>query len=70
MKKLNPQFYVFRWITLLLSQEFKLPDVLRLWDTLFSDPDRFQFLLYVCVAMLMYLLSLSLSLCVCVCVCV
>eukprot|EP01132_Coremiostelium_polycephalum_P008523 gene8523-10478_t len=43
-KKLNPQFYSFRWITLLLSQEFELPDVLRLWDSLFSDPDRFDFL--------------------------
>jgi hypothetical protein len=25
--------------------------VIRLWDTLFSDPDRFNFLKYVCVAM-------------------
>lgn len=26
-----PQYYSFRWLTLLLSQEFPLPDVLRLW---------------------------------------
>lgn len=52
-KKLNPQFYSFRWLTLLLSQEFELPDVLRLWDSLFSDTNRFEFLLYVCCAMLM-----------------
>jgi hypothetical protein len=51
-KKLNPQFYSFRWLTLLLSQEFELPDVLRLWDSLFSDTNRFEFLLYVCCAML------------------
>lgn len=25
--KLMPQFYAFRWMTLLLSQEFQLPDV-------------------------------------------
>lgn len=25
-------------------------NVIRLWDTLFSDPDRFDFLNYVCVA--------------------
>jgi len=25
-------------------------NVIRLWDTLFSDPDRFEFLNYVCVA--------------------
>lgn len=24
-----PQYYSFRWLTLLLSQEFPLPDVLR-----------------------------------------
>jgi len=54
-KKLNPQFYSFRWITLLLSQEYDLPDVLRLWDSLFADPFRFQFFLYVCTAMLVCL---------------
>lgn len=51
-KQLSPEFYSFRWLTLLLSQEFELPDVLRLWDSLFSDPNRFQYLLYVCIAML------------------
>eukprot|EP01117_Protostelium_nocturnum_P010817 TRINITY_DN3900_c0_g1_i1.p1 TRINITY_DN3900_c0_g1~~TRINITY_DN3900_c0_g1_i1.p1 ORF type:complete len:400 (+),score=59.88 TRINITY_DN3900_c0_g1_i1:385-1584(+) len=51
-KKLNPQFYSFRWLTLLLSQEFELPDVLRVWDSLFADPQRFEFLLNVCCAML------------------
>lgn len=53
-KKINPQFYSFRWLTLLLSQEFELPDVIRLWDTLFSDEQRFQFLHYVACGMLVY----------------
>ncbi|GFO09533.1 TBC1 domain family member 13-like [Plakobranchus ocellatus] len=52
-QELKPQFYAFRWITLLLSQEFHLPDVLRIWDSLFSDPNRFDFLIYLCCAMLM-----------------
>ncbi|XP_074655060.1 TBC1 domain family member 13-like isoform X2 [Tubulanus polymorphus] len=52
MNNLKPEFYAFRWLTLLLSQEFQLPDVLRLWDSLFSDEGRFQFLIYVCCAML------------------
>lgn len=55
LQDLKPQYYSFRWITLLLSQEFPLPDVLRIWDTLFSDPDRFNFLIYVCCAMIMIL---------------
>ncbi|CAK0773869.1 hypothetical protein CVIRNUC_004110 [Coccomyxa viridis] len=51
--KVNPQFYAFRWITLLLTQEFSFPDAVRLWDTLFSDPaGRTDCLLRVCCAML------------------
>ncbi|KAL1501348.1 hypothetical protein ABEB36_006683 [Hypothenemus hampei] len=52
---LKPQYYAFRWITLLLSQEFPLPDVLRIWDSLFSDEHRFDFLSYVCCAMIVIL---------------
>ncbi|MBA0634186.1 hypothetical protein Godav_005282 [Gossypium davidsonii] len=36
--KVNPQFYAFRWITLLLTQEFNFADSLHIWDTLLSDP--------------------------------
>ena len=51
-QNLKPEFYSFRWLTLLLSQEFHLPDVLRIWDSLFADQDQnFQFLLYLCCAM-------------------
>lgn len=50
--QIDPRFYAFRWLTLLLSQEFELPEVLRLWDSLFADERRFQFLNYVCVAMI------------------
>ncbi|EDQ92965.1 uncharacterized protein MONBRDRAFT_13826 [Monosiga brevicollis MX1] len=49
---LKPQFYAFRWLTLLLSQEFKLPDLMRLWDTLFASSSRLDTLLHVCIAML------------------
>ncbi|KAG8369645.1 hypothetical protein BUALT_Bualt14G0035200 [Buddleja alternifolia] len=37
--KVNPQFYAFRWITLLLTQEFNFADSLVIWDTLLSDPE-------------------------------
>ncbi|KAL0433025.1 UNVERIFIED_CONTAM: TBC1 domain family member 13 [Sesamum latifolium] len=37
--KVNTQFYAFRWITLLLTQEFNFTDSLLIWDTLLSDPD-------------------------------
>lgn len=51
--KVNPQFYAFRWITLLLTQEFNFPESLLIWDTLLSDPEGPQeTLLRVCCAML------------------
>jgi hypothetical protein len=50
-----PQYYSFRWLTLLLSQEFPLPDVLRLWDSILSDESRFEYLIYVCCAMILLL---------------
>ena len=51
--QVNPQFYAFRWITLLLTQEFPFPDSVRLWDTLLSDrAGRFDCLLRCCCAML------------------
>lgn len=48
-------FYIiiYRWLTLLLSQEFSLPDVERIWDSLFADPQRFTFLIYICCAMIL-----------------
>lgn len=52
---IKPHYYAFRWITLMLSQEFSLPDVLRLWDYLFSDEHRFEFLLKLCCSMILIL---------------
>eukprot|EP00879_Flechtneria_rotunda_P005730 GHRR01006031.1.p1 GENE.GHRR01006031.1~~GHRR01006031.1.p1 ORF type:complete len:476 (+),score=176.35 GHRR01006031.1:122-1549(+) len=53
LHKVEPQFFAFRWITLLLTQEFPFPDSVRIWDTLLSDPaGRLDCLLRVCVALL------------------
>ncbi|KAL3532330.1 hypothetical protein ACH5RR_005851 [Cinchona calisaya] len=52
--KVNPQFYAFRWITLLLTQEFNFRTILRIWDSLLSNPFGVQeMLLRVCCAMLL-----------------
>ena len=42
-----------RWLTLMLSQEFALPDVLRIWDSLLADETRSDFLIDVCTAMVL-----------------
>ncbi|KAK9062548.1 hypothetical protein SSX86_019735 [Deinandra increscens subsp. villosa] len=51
--QVNPQFYAFRWITLLLTQEFNFTDILHIWDMLLSNPvGPRETLLRVCCAML------------------
>jgi hypothetical protein len=64
-KEIKEQFYAFRWITVLYTQEWDLPDVIRIWDSLLADRcmqtassatasqgiGRFQFLLDFSVAM-------------------
>ncbi len=50
--QMDPQFYSFRWLTLLLSQDFELPDLLRIWDSFFADSKRFEFMTYFCCAMI------------------
>lgn len=60
-KDIKEQYYAFRWITVLCSQEWDLPDVIRLWDSILADrgmqegldEGRFEFLLDFTVAMLM-----------------
>lgn len=37
--QVNPQFYAFRWIILLLTQEFNFADILHIWDVILSDPE-------------------------------
>ena len=54
LQQVDPQFYAFRWITLLLSQEFAFPDTPRIWDTILSDPHgRMDCLLRICCAMIL-----------------
>eukprot|EP00494_Astrolonche_serrata_P027933 UN28198 len=42
-QELDSRYYALRWLSLLLSMEFELPEVLRLWDSFFADPKRFEF---------------------------
>ncbi|KAI9203443.1 rab-GTPase-TBC domain-containing protein [Polychytrium aggregatum] len=36
-KNIHPAFFAFRWLTVLLTQEFPLPDTLRIWDSILAD---------------------------------
>lgn len=51
-EKVNPYFYSLRWIMLLLAQEFEIDNILRLWDSLLSHPNKMLYLNYCCVAII------------------
>ncbi|CAO3595440.1 unnamed protein product [Absidia cylindrospora] len=61
-KGVKEPYYAFRWITVLFTQEWDLPDVIRLWDSLLAERGMeaiggttdtpFEFLLDFAVAML------------------
>ena len=51
-ERINPQFYALRWLMLNMCQEFDMANCVRLWDTLFADKQRYEFLIYVCVALI------------------
>jgi TBC1 domain family member 13 len=48
-EKILPQYYSFRWLALLLAQEFGLYETMKLWDVMLSfDGYRRYFFLYCC----------------------
>jgi hypothetical protein len=49
-----PQYYSFRWLALLLAQEFGLCETMTLWDVLFSYEGykRYFYLYSCCIAIL------------------
>jgi len=51
-EKIEIQYFAFRWYTLFLTQEFELPDVLRLWDSILSTEDLFEFMNFLCLGII------------------
>lgn len=38
-QNVDPHYFAFRWMTVLFAQDIeRVPDVLRVWDFLFGDP--------------------------------
>lgn len=50
---IEPQLYGIRWVRLLFGREFRLPELLVLWDGLFAEDPSLRIVDYVCVAMMM-----------------
>ncbi|KAF8894511.1 rab-GTPase-TBC domain-containing protein [Infundibulicybe gibba] len=49
---IEPQIYGIRWLRLLFTREFSLPDAMKLWDGIFASDPTFDIALWICVAML------------------
>lgn len=51
-ERVELELFGFRWYALFLTQEFELPDVLRLFDSILSEESYFDFLNCLCIAVL------------------
>jgi hypothetical protein len=49
---LEVEYFAFRWYTLLFTQEFNMPDIMRIWDSIIIYNDKFEFLAYLCVSVI------------------
>ena len=49
---MDSRYYALRWLSVLLAMEFEFPDVLRLWDSFLSDPNKFSFVTFFAIAMI------------------
>lgn len=51
-ENIDIQFYAFRWLTLFFTQDFEMPEVLRLWDVILSEEDLFEFVYMASISIL------------------
>lgn len=51
--ELEPGIFALRWFSLLFARDMALPDVVRLWDALISDPKRYELCGHLCAVLVM-----------------
>ena len=51
-KGVSVHLFGFQWLLLLLSQEFIIDDVLKLWDSILSNDNKKEYVMYMCSAIL------------------
>ena len=50
----NSFHFAFKWINLFFSHQMKMPDLLRLWDIIFSEENRYYFVYLFSLAILKF----------------
>jgi hypothetical protein len=48
------EYFAYKWFILLFSQEFQFLDVLKLWDLVFSQKNKFDYVFYTALAYLQH----------------
>ena len=52
--KIDSFYFAIKWVNLFFSQQLIMPDILRLWDIIFSEDDRYFFVYVFSLAILEY----------------
>ncbi len=52
--KIDNFYFAIKWINLFFSQQMIMPDILRLWDIIFSEDDRYYFIYIFSLAILVF----------------
>ncbi len=52
--KIDNFYFAIKWINLFFSQQMIMPDILRLWDIIFSEDDRYYFVYIFSLAILVF----------------
>ena len=52
--KIDSFYFAIKWINLFFSQQMIMPDILRLWDIIFSEDNRYYFVYIFSLAILEY----------------
>jgi hypothetical protein len=50
--QIDPFYYCFRWITLLFAQDFQFSQILRIWESIFSEDNRMRFMNFFAISMI------------------
>ena len=52
-KNIKLEYFCFKWFILLFSQEFNIGDIMKLWDLVFSNENKYYYLIYISLAFLL-----------------
>ena len=52
-KNIKLEFFCFKWFILLFSQEFHIGDIMNLWDLVFSNENKYYYIIFISIAFIL-----------------